>query len=508
MIIFKAVFFIATAAFDAAYLFFLFYNSKGIGNFPLFVLLTAPLVILGTWEILRKSTFSILERFRESTIMVPLQIAAAAFLVVLFLKTMIFDYFQPISLFDIICYLLAVAWNLTALLLIINSLQFTILKLMGKSATHLPGTNAAVFILILSLPVLLLSAWISNPDFSDDLLSNEVLYDAGDEGYKTYRIPSLLIIPSGSRLASGEKLSDDLVLTYAEARRDSALDYGDVDLVSRISRDGGRTWSGNELIARWEEGIGKAGNAAPVFDSETGVIHLPFIMGPPTSKQMKSYIQSSPDGGRTWTDPQPFGQEGDFISPSHGIQKKFAPHKGRLIIPAYNKEGSFILYSDDNGATWNRSANTGEGNECEVAELSDGSLYFSIRVNIGVAKFRTYKVNRSYVRSNDGGTTWSQLQVEPDIPEPICMASTISYDKEDMGLLHFSPDNYFNRTDMAMRISRNGGYDWEDSRSIYDGPSGYVNAGMLSNGNVLVLFENGRYGYSDRINLVSLDPGL
>src|SRR5712691_4253106 len=62
-------------------------------------------------------------------------------------------------------------------------------------------------------------------------LEQMAIYVAGQEGYHTYRIPSLIVTKKGT------------VLAFCEGRRNNAADLGDIDLVVRRSEDGGDTWS-------------------------------------------------------------------------------------------------------------------------------------------------------------------------------------------------------------------------------------------------------------------------
>ena len=66
------------------------------------------------------------------------------------------------------------------------------------------------------------------------------LWTAGQDGYHTYRIPSLLVTQKGS------------VLAFCEGRKTGSGDHGDVDLVMKRSTDGGRTWSALQIV--YEEG--------------------------------------------------------------------------------------------------------------------------------------------------------------------------------------------------------------------------------------------------------------
>lgn len=63
------------------------------------------------------------------------------------------------------------------------------------------------------------------------MLDQKYLWRTNEGGYAAYRIPSLTVTPTGALLA------------ICEARRNSIVDEGDIDLVARRSTDGGTTWS-------------------------------------------------------------------------------------------------------------------------------------------------------------------------------------------------------------------------------------------------------------------------
>ena len=65
------------------------------------------------------------------------------------------------------------------------------------------------------------------------------IYKKGDNGFDTYRIPATVRTKKGT------------VLAFAEARKHSRSDTGDIDLVLRRSTDGGRTWG--DIITFWDD---------------------------------------------------------------------------------------------------------------------------------------------------------------------------------------------------------------------------------------------------------------
>jgi hypothetical protein len=95
-------------------------------------------------------------------------------------------------------------------------------------------------------------------------LEEVTVFQSGTSGYHTFRIPAIV------------RANDGTLLAFAEGRRNSRSDFGDIDVVLRRSFDGGRTWGPLQLIH--SHGTAEAGNASPVVDRATGNIILPFTL--------------------------------------------------------------------------------------------------------------------------------------------------------------------------------------------------------------------------------------
>ena len=59
------------------------------------------------------------------------------------------------------------------------------------------------------------------------------LFTGRQQGYHLYRIPALVVTPSGT------------VLAFCEGRRYTGRDDDEIDILLRRSFDGGRTWGGS-----------------------------------------------------------------------------------------------------------------------------------------------------------------------------------------------------------------------------------------------------------------------
>ncbi len=73
-----------------------------------------------------------------------------------------------------------------------------------------------------------------------DKLNYVTLFEQGEHGYSCFRIPAVVVTNSGS------------ILAFAEARKKSCSDTGNIDLVMRKSDDNGATWSDLKII--WDDG--------------------------------------------------------------------------------------------------------------------------------------------------------------------------------------------------------------------------------------------------------------
>lgn len=332
-------------------------------------------------------------------------------------------------------------------------------------------------------------------------LTQTEVFRSGEDGYHTFRIPALIRTPKGTLLA------------FCEGRRISGSDSGDIDVVLRRSFDNGRTWSSLQKVA--DMGEDTIGNPTPVVERQTGTIFL-LLTGNPgrlTEKQIiegtgqgdrKVWITRSKDDGETWSPPVDITAQTKrpdwswyATGPGNGIQLR----SGRLVIPCdhnrrdNNERHSHIIYSDDRGETWKiGGVAEDKTNESAVAELRNGSLLLNMRSYHG-------KNRRAVQRSSDGGITWSPLELDETLIEPVCQASLISVGKR----LLFSNPAATTRTRMTVRLSNDDGRTWTASRVIHEGPAAYSSLAMLRSSNVGLLYERGDAKPYEKITFASFD---
>ncbi|MFT4587316.1 MAG: hypothetical protein ACI8QF_001410 [Limisphaerales bacterium] len=334
------------------------------------------------------------------------------------------------------------------------------------------------------------------------------VFKSGENGYNTFRIPSIIKNRRGHLLA------------FCEARKASRSDKGDIDLVLKRSQDNGRTWSKMEII--WDDQKNTCGNPCPVMDETTGTIWLLLThnLGKDAERDIihhkaegtrTVWVSKSEDDGDTWFVPNNITSSAKWHSwgwyatgPGVGIQIKYGPHKGRLVIPcdhSYNDPegqihdgpygfGSHAIYSDDHGATWQLSSGIHpNANECQVVELADreGTLLMNMR-SYEKRNRRTQSI------SFDGGRSWSKPKDAPDLIEPVCQASILRYSwpaEGRKGRLLFSNPASRSREKMTVRVSYDDGISWPIAKELYFGQSAYSSLVVLKSGEIGCLYERG-----------------
>lgn len=410
-----------------------------------------------------------------------------------FLYSALFDYFQPFSVYDPAIY--AILYSI--LLLLVKAIIDIVRTFVSKEQTDFFFAPHAIFLLML----LVVFTWSQTQTYYEYENGTDVehVFKHGDNDYQSYRIPSILVIPDGSLLASGETLSDDMIIVFSEARKNSSDDNGNVDLAVRYSKDAGTTWSDIEYVV--DLGNNKIGNLTPVFDRETGMIEMIHLRKfYDDSEPSGAYIMSSDDGGVSWGDATLL-YEGKGIGPGHGIQIDGGMYDGRLLVPGYSSAG-FVYYSDDNGLTWDISNTASLGNETEIAQLDEDTIIMTTRVNQGMA-LPHGEIYKHFSYSYDGGITWTEALPNEDVITPICMSGLVTFN----GTVYYSgPQDFYARANIQILQSVDGGVSFTKVASIYEGAAGYSDLGVLSDGRLVLLFENGAVEYDERLTFIIVDP--
>jgi sialidase-1 len=340
------------------------------------------------------------------------------------------------------------------------------------------------------------------PVFAD--VQQARLFQAGEGGYHTYRIPALLVTAKGT------------VLAFCEGRKNGQGDSGDIDLLLRRSVDGGRSWGPVQTVV--DDGDKTCGNPCPILDRNTGRIVLlatknngnesehEILLGHAAPRT--AWVTTSDDDGVTWSPSLEISGEvrkRDWrwyaTGPCHGIQLK----DGRLVAPCDYAEGpepsqihSHVIFSDDGGVHWQLGGVLdGRTDESSVVELADGSLYINMRTCRGTHR-------RAYAVSKDRGVTWSSVADDDTLVEPQCQGSVIRFSAEEnggKGRILFSNPASVRRENMTVRLSYDECKTWPIAKSIWKGPAASSDLAVLADKRLACFFEAGEKNPYETITL-------
>ena len=333
-------------------------------------------------------------------------------------------------------------------------------------------------------------------------IDRALVYRPGDYDSKFYRIPAIVTAKDGS------------IVTVADKRIEHNGDLpAKIDVVSRRSTDGGKTWSDYVTVAAHDE-IGGCGDPALVVDEKTGDILAIFSHGNGFWGDSPAHISvaRSTDNGLTWgemvdinpqiltTDPngpQPIKCTTAFASSGHALQLADGRIMFALVTRTKGEEGFkvYAVYSDDGGHTWqvSKTPGTSDGDESKIVELADGTLIMSIRNRWRENK---YYNRRLFSYSKDRGETWTEAEPVYDILDPACNGDIIRYtvDGKDI-LLQSVPGSPNKRENVTIYASEDGGKTFPYKKVVVTSPSAYSSMTVLPDGRVGILTEESQNGH-------------
>jgi len=205
----------------------------------------------------------------------------------------------------------------------------------------------------LLVPVLAIFATLAiaagEPTFTD-------VFTAGESGFESIRIPSVVVTVKGT------------VLAFAEARA-VASDQAQNKMVMKRSADGGQTWGALQIIH--DDGTNSLNNPTAVVEQATGRVLLMYQRIPGHLKEgstniatgfegpdvYRNYLVHSDDGGATWS---PITDVTELRDPSCNasiLRWSFGDGegKGRILYSgpdSTQRENGTVHLSLDDGATW------------------------------------------------------------------------------------------------------------------------------------------------------------
>ena len=337
-----------------------------------------------------------------------------------------------------------------------------------------------------------------------------------DLGHRASRSGPITALSDGSLL---------WVTTEPEAPYLSKSMWAISRLAMRRSTDGGKSWSGAQLLAQGTEEYSLLSHAMRQLSSGT-ILHIysryrgyDYETGTPAKSLNQIYIQRSDNAGRTWSDAKNLNTgeryQGDILSMEQ-------LRDGRVIYPfcfltdVKSQFAVSVMYSDDDGKTWTRSESvlrTGGGgfesgaSEPTVVELSDGRLWMLIRAQTGF-------LWESF--SEDRGKTWSRA-VESGLPSSNAPATAFRLRNGEIAVVwNNHVESNYARQSLVVGLTKDGRtfkavreFDFTD---FTDDPSAsiphvtYAYLAEAKDGKLVVSYNKGNWSRHNRPSLARISP--
>ncbi|MFM6949287.1 MAG: exo-alpha-sialidase [Aquirufa sp.] len=314
-----------------------------------------------------------------------------------------------------------------------------------------------------------------------------LVFQSGQEGHKTYRIPAII------------KNKEGHLLAFAEGRVKGASDFGDINIVLKISKNKGKTWSAISTIVDYDSL--QAGNPTPILDTldplyPQGRIFLFYNTGNNHEGEIRKgkgvrevwYITST-DGGISWSKPinitlqvhrpkqEKFNSKYNFKEdwrhyangPGHGLLFTSGKYAGRMLVAGNHSESNLsdkgvdyfahTFYTDDHGKTFHlgETVPLAGSNEATAAQISGDRLMMNMRNQKGDIHARIIGI------SSTGGEKWDRIYFDKQLPDAICEGSLINMgSKKGKSILAFTntADTLY-RDQLSLKISEDDGLTWK-----------------------------------------------
>jgi len=297
----------------------------------------------------------------------------------------------------------------------------------------------------------------------------------------------VLDLPPGidnSRNGEGDflTLNDGRILfIYTRFRGEEVSDHAPAQLMSRISEDGGETWTKQDRLEVDQEGEWNVMSVS-LLRLNNGNIAL-FYMRKNSLSDCLYYMRTSNDEGISWGEPELVikDRQGYFVTNNDRIIKL---KSGRIVVPVsrhktedteYSNKGEiWCYYSDDDGKSWTSSQEVPTPDsvitqEPGLVELNDGRIMMIIRASGGF-QWQSY--------SDDQGKTWSNAEPSK-VKSPVSPASMQRLTNNDILLIWNnngeSGPGYFKakRTPLTVGYSTDETASWVVVKDLEPDPDGF-----------------------------------
>ncbi len=293
--------------------------------------------------------------------------------------------------------------------------------------------------------------------------------------------------PTNSRNSEGDFAilkNGNILCAYSRYEKGTGHDHDPANICSRVSKDGGKTWSREDVTLVANEG-GMNVMCASFLRLKNGSLAL-FYLRKNSTTDCRPMMRVSKDEGKTWSMPVGIVPDSEAAYYVLNNARALRLKSGRILLPlarhpkmANGKndwEGELVCYfSDDNGRTWRRGSEPFKTfdekgkrvttQEPGVVELKDGRVLMYARTGHG---------RQWYFHSSDGGATWTKGEPSslrgPNAPATIKRLSNgdlfAVWNDHDTGSVAGM------RVPMTLAVSKDEGKSWIHRRILEGAPNG------------------------------------
>ncbi len=321
-----------------------------------------------------------------------------------------------------------------------------------------------------------------------------------DGKYRSHRIPGIVVT------------KQDTVIIYCEARtgnNEYSLKSGDdwclMDIFIQRSTDGGETFGDPIYIAQGNSTYATMNNPVMIVGNDN-TLHMLYCKNY-SIRGGGIWYRRSTDDGLTWSEERELSEFAESVphdcfafGPTHGISTRdgvlMAPvwlvpeGEGREGDTSHGPSKAYVFYSEDNGETWALSeAASGNSNETDIAQLSDGSIILNSR-----------NTPRKITTSPNGIDGWTASYNDEQLPDPGCCGGLVAVDIDGLPYAHLFSNcaSLTDRDHVTVKCSFDDCVTYEKSLMISEYAGGYSDIAVDSRGCVYVLYE---IAYGNRMRL-------
>ncbi len=335
---------------------------------------------------------------------------------------------------------------------------------------------------------------------------------------KYYRIPTIM------------RTDDGGIVALADDRYDNTQDLGRVasgaagkhkiDVVMRKSMDDGATWGEPQVVAAGD-GTSAAGcgyGDPAIVRTRSGKLICLMAAGATgfSAGLLHMGYSESTDNGATWSPVKDIyssiKKNGITLTSAFTSSGKGVCFDSGRVAFAMNGVASgtcneYILYSDDEGATWSLASKMAcaSADESKLEIMNDNTLLLSVRQGGWNSQ-----ANRAFAYTLADASTgtsgirrWSAKYTWKDLNANGCNADIMYYSRATEGqrdlLLHTIVKTFSSfRKDLRLYMSTDEGKTWQEAFQLQPGYSAYSSMQRLANGDLAIIFEDGSLGNQDK----------